>query len=221
MTFREAAIFESPHDFLTLFWTPLGKAQERWQPPVSLCAIVPRWTLSGFYITAVPADGEPRYRCQVVPGVMWYERRLSILLGASLDPRVTDVRVTVQRGRKAARAFEITAGGGAHTRLQISGNLRRLPERLTLSMNFMQWKASGNLVALSECARGMVIGRPHMRYQPPTAAEDFPFGAACVALGWRSGRVSVPNEGLATGRLQIGIEGIRRVPDLAPLCGAR
>jgi len=216
------AIFETGHDFLTLFWTPLDKAQARWQPPVSLCSVLPRWTLSGFYLTAVPGDGRPRYRCQVVPGVMWYERRLSILLGASLDPRVTDVRVAVQHnGRKGARTFGITVDGGAHTRLEMTGNLRRLPEALTLNMNFMQWKPSGNLLALSECARGMVIGRPHMRYQPPTTAEDFPFGAACVALGWRSGRVSLPSEGLANGRLQIGIEGIRRVPDLSPMCGAR
>jgi len=216
------AIFQSDHDFLMLFWTPLDKAQARWQPPVSLCSVFPRWTLSGFYITAVPGEGRPRYRCQVVPGVMWYERRLSILLGASLDPRVTDVGVTLQhRGPKAARTFGITVDGGAHTRLEMTGNLRRLPGGLTLNMNFTQWKPSGHLVALPECARGIVIGRPHMRYQPPTTAEDFPFGAACVALGWRSGRVRLPNEGLATGRLPIGIEGIRRVPDLSPMCGAR
>ena len=215
-------ILQTGHDFLTLFWTPLDKAEERWQPPISLCAVLPRRTLSGFHITAVPGEGGPRYRCQVVPGVMWYERRLAILLGARLDPRVTDVRVTVERQTwRGGRPFGITVDGGGHTRLEMTGSLRRLPARFTLSMHFMQWKPSGNLVALPECARSLVIGRPHMRYQPPTTAEDFPFGGACVALGWQSGRVSVAEEGLAAGGLQVGIEGIRRVPDLSPMCGAR
>lgn len=210
------------HDFLTLFWTPIHKAEERWQPPVRLGSVVPRWTLSGFYVAALPGEGGTRYRCQVVPGVVWYRRRLSILLGASLDPQTTQVQVVVDRedGRRA-RSFDIIVEGGLHTRLEMSGRLRHLPQGLTLNMMFMQWKPSGNLVTLPECARAMVIGRPHPTYLPPTTAEDFPFGTPCVALGWHSARVSVLEGEFATGGFQVGIQGIRRVPDMSPLCGSR
>lgn len=210
------------HDFLTLFWTPIQKAAERWQPPVRLGAVAPKRTLSGFYITSVPAELGVHYRCQVVPGVVWYGRRLAILLGASLDPRATEVRVVVDRenGRRA-RSFDIIVGGGLHARLEMNGRLRRLPQGLTLNLNFMQWKPSGNLVTLAECARAMVIGRPHATYLPPTTAEDFPFGTPCVVLGWRSARVSVLDGEFATGGFQVGIQGIRRVSDMSPLCGSR
>jgi hypothetical protein len=212
------------HDFLTLFWTPIQKAEQRWQPPVRLGSVVPRRTLSGFYIAALPGGGEHsgRYRCHVVPGVVWHRRRLAVLLGASLDPRATEVRVVTRRdSANRARAFDIVVEGGLHTRLEMSGRLRRLPEGLTLNMGFMQWKPSGNLAILPEYCRAMVIGRPRVAYRPPTTAGDFPFGAPCMALGWRSARVSVLNGEFATGGFQVGIQGIRRVPDVSPLCRSR
>ncbi|MGD2063811.1 MAG: hypothetical protein PVF51_09565 [Nitrospirota bacterium] len=185
--------------------------------------MAPRRTLSGFYIASLPGgEGETHYRCQVVPGVVWHKRRLSILLGASLDPRATEVRVVVDHDNgKRARSFEIAVEGGLHTRLEMNARLRRLPPGLTMNMSFVQWKPSGNLVMLPEYARGIVIGRPHVTYLPPTTAEDFPFGTPCVALGWRSARVGLLNGEFATGGFQVGVQGIRRVPDMSPLCGSR
>lgn len=215
-----------PHDFLILFWTPVRGAEERWQPPVRLAPVAPRRTLAGFYISSPPCDvdGGGRYRCRVVPGLVWYQRRLAILLGAALDPRVTEVCVNHQRGRakddRTIGAVDISVGSGLHTGFEVSGRFRALPRGLVWNLKFVQWRPSGTLQPLAECAQRIVVGRPKVAYRPAAAAEEFPFGSPCVALGWQSTRGALPAEVIANGALRVGIEGIRRVSTSSPLCGA-
>ena len=206
-------------DYLILFWTRVADAERRWRPPLSLVALAPRRTLSGLYLSAAPSADRTTYRCRVVPGVVRHEGRLAVLLGASLSAGATQVRVGVVGERRSIGRFEISVTSGRQRCLEVGGRLHALPPRLSIPVNFVQWKPSGALVTLPECAQEVALGRPHVQARPPV--EDLPFGAPFVVLGWGSSRVVDEEEGRLPASMRISTEGIRRATDAAPACRVR
>jgi len=209
----------SRRDYLILFWTRVADAERRWRPPLSLVALAPRRTLSGLYLSAAPTIGQAAYRCRVVPGMVRHGKRLAVLLGAVLSSGATDVRVGVARQRRGVGQFEISVTSGRQRCFEMDGRLHALPARLSVPVNFVQWKPSGALVTLPECAQEVALGRPHVQAQPPKA--DLPFGAPFVVLGWGSSRVVDEGEGRLPASMRVSIEGIRRATDVAPACRVR
>ncbi len=206
-------------DYLILFWTRVADAERRWRPPLSLVALAPRRTLSGLYLSAAPSVGQAAYRCRVVPGVVRHDKRLAILLGASLSSGATDVHVGVAPQRHGVGQFEISVTSGRQRCLEVDGRLHALPSRLSVPVNFVQWKPSGTLVTLPECAQEVALGRPHVQARPLKA--DLPFGSPFVVLGWGSSRVMDEEEGRLPASMRVSIEGIRRVTDATPACRVR
>jgi len=208
----------SRRDYLILFWTRVADAERRWRPPLSLVALAPRRTLSGLYLSTSAVGGMP-YRCRVVPGVVRHEGRLAVLLGAALSTGATDVRVGVERRRRGIGRFQINVTSGRQRCMEVEGRLHALPSRLSVPVTFVQWKPSGALVTLPECAQEVALGRPHVQARPPKA--DLPFGAPFVVLGWGSSRVIDEEEGRLPASMRVSIEGIRRATDAAPACRVR
>jgi len=210
----------SQRDYLILFWTRVSDAEQRWRPPLSLVALAPRRTLSGLYLSAAPSADLATYRrCRVVPCVVRHEGRLAVLLGASLSAGATQVRVGVAGQRRSVGRFEISVTSGRQRCLEVGGRLHALPSRLSIPINFVQWKPSGTLVTLPECAQEVALGRPHVQARPPVA--DLPFGVPFVVLGWGSSRV-VDEEGRRLpASMRVSIEGIRRVVEPIPTCRIR
>ncbi|HBB40000.1 MAG: hypothetical protein COW73_07195 [Nitrospirae bacterium CG18_big_fil_WC_8_21_14_2_50_70_55] len=200
-------------DYLVLFWTRLDDAERRWHPPVPLVALAPRRTLSGLYLSSA---GESGYRCRVVPGVVRHDKRLAVLLGAALSAGATQVSVGVAKPRRGVGRFEISVTHGHQRCLAVGGRLHALPARLAIPLTFLQWKPSGALVALPECAQEVAWGRPHLEARPPVT--DLPFGAPFVVVGWGSSRVASEAEGRLPVPLRISIEGIHRVAGPASAC---
>ncbi len=206
-------------DYLILFWTRVADAERRWRPPLSLVALAPRRTLSGLYLSAAPSVSRAAYRCRVVVGVVRQHKRLAVLLGASLSTGATDVHVGTERRPHGVGRFEISVTSGRQRCLEVRGRLHALPSRLSMPVNFVQWKPSGTLVTLPECAQEVALGRPHVQTRPPKA--DLPFGTPFLVLGWGSSRVADEEEGRLPASMRISIEGIRRVSDAIPACKVR
>lgn len=206
-------------DYLILFWTRVADAERRWRPPLSLVALAPRRTLSGLYLSAAPSVGQTAYCCRVVPGVVRHHKRLAVLLGACLSSGSTDVHVEIERRRHGIGRFEISVISGRQRCLEVNGRLHALPSRLSVPVNFVQWKPSGALVTLPECAQQVALGRPHLQARPPKA--DLPFGSPFVVLGWGSSRVVDEEEGRLPASMRVSIEGLRRVTDATPACRVR
>lgn len=203
-------------DYLILFWTRVDDAERRWHPPVPLVALAPRRTLSGLYLSAAPTAGPMVYRCRVVPGLVRHDKRLAVLLGASLSAGATQVRIAVARQRRGSGRFEISVTSGRQRCLEVGGRLHALPSRLSIPLTFLQWKPSGALVTLPECSQEVALGRPHVQARPPLA--DLPFGTPFVVAGWVSSRVVGEEEGMLPASLRVSIEGIRRVGGPAAQC---
>ncbi len=199
-------------DYLILFWTRVDEAERRWRPPLPLVAVAPHRTLSGLYLSTVPSGGETAYRCRVVPGMVRHERRLAVLLGASLAAGATQVRVGVAHQRRGVGPFEITvAGGGGRPWMEVQGRLHALPARVVIPMTLLQWRPSGALLPLPECAQEVAVGRPHVVTRPPAA--DLPFGSPFVVFAWGSTRVRDEEEGRLPASLGISVEGLHRLAD--------